>query len=135
MDEVLQPHPQFEATLASPRISPADKAALLDRILGGRISDPLLTFLKVVGQHGRLNCLRQIRRAARDELNRLRHRVSVLVTTSEPLNNDLRQNIVARSNKSLANRSTYNAELIPKSWEGWWSASVTPFMTPALPIV
>ena len=94
VDEVLQPHPELEATLASPRISPAEKATLLDRILGGRVSDQLLTFLKVVGQHGRLDCIRQIRRAAHDELNRLRDRVPVQVTTAEPLNQELRQRIV-----------------------------------------
>ena len=35
VDDILQYHPQFEATLASPRVSPTEKADLLDRTLGG----------------------------------------------------------------------------------------------------
>ena len=58
------------------------------------MSDALLTFLKVVGRHGRLDCIRQIRWAARGELNRIRDRVPVQVTTAEPLNNELRQRII-----------------------------------------
>jgi F-type H+-transporting ATPase subunit delta len=93
VDRVLQGHPALEATLASPRVSPGDKAALLDHIFEGRISEQLLTFLKVVAMHGRLDCIRQIRRAAREEINRLRSRVGVQVTTAEPLNHDLRARI------------------------------------------
>jgi F-type H+-transporting ATPase subunit delta len=104
VEEVLVPHPQLEATLASPRISPAEKASLLDRIFGGRVSDQLLTFLKVVGQHGRLDCLRQIRRAAREELNRLRHRVPVQVTTAKPIGDELRQRIAERLEQRLASQ-------------------------------
>jgi F-type H+-transporting ATPase subunit delta len=94
VEEVLGRHPQLELALASPRFSPTDKAGLLDRVFAGRVSDDLLTFLKVVGQHGRLDCIRQIQRAAREELNRLRHRVAVHVTTAEPLNDELSQRIL-----------------------------------------
>lgn len=60
------------ATLASPRISVDDKSNLLDRVSGGRFTDSTLTFLKVLARHGRLDCLRQIRRAAQNELNESR---------------------------------------------------------------
>lgn len=93
VDEVLRISPDLEVTLASPRISVADKSALLDRIFGGRLSEQTLTFLKVVGQHGRLDCIRQIRRAAREELTRLRNRVMVQVTTAEVITDDLKQRI------------------------------------------
>ncbi len=54
----------------------------------------VLTFLKVVGAHGRLDCIRQIRNAARTELNRLHGRIAVQVTTAEPLTDELRTQIV-----------------------------------------
>ena len=82
---VLPQSPDFEEALASPRILPEEKAALLDRTLAGRVSDTLLDFLKVVGRHGRLDCIRQIREAARGEYNRMRNRLSVTATTAEPL--------------------------------------------------
>lgn len=101
VENALNPHPELEATLASPRISPSEKAALLDRVFGGRVSDELLTFLKVVGQHGRLDCIREIQLAARHELNQLRQRVAVQVITAEPLNNQLKQRIVEQLQTKL----------------------------------
>jgi F-type H+-transporting ATPase subunit delta len=101
VDEVLRISPALEMTLASPRVAPVEKAKLLDRIFAGRISDQTLTFLKVVARHGRLDCIRQIRRAARDELNRLRNRVAVQVTTATELHDELRHRIVAQLQSML----------------------------------
>lgn len=94
VDDVLTPFPDLEMTLASPRISPAEKEGLLDRIFAGRASESLLTFLKVVASNGRLDCLREIRNAAREELNRMHGRVAVTVTTAEPLDESVRGEIV-----------------------------------------
>jgi F-type H+-transporting ATPase subunit delta len=96
IEDVLPRFPHLELVLATPRISHAEKAAMLDRIFGGRMSPDLLDFLKIVGRRGRLDCLRAIRRAARDELNRLRRRVAVQVTTATPLNEELRNRITQR---------------------------------------
>lgn len=96
VNDVLNRFPDFEAALASPRIAPAEKEQILDRVFGGRASDALLTFLKVVGQHGRLDCLRQIRTAARDELNRIRGRIAVTVTTAEAIDEGLKGQIVGK---------------------------------------
>jgi F-type H+-transporting ATPase subunit delta len=116
VDQVLKPFPDFEAALASPRISFAEKSGLLDRVFAGRISDQLLTFLKVVGQHGRLDCIRDIRRAAHDELNRLRQRISVRVTTAEPLSNPLqeriRQQLQAKLGREIELHCTVDSDLI-----------------------
>lgn len=96
VDDVLHRFPDFEMALASPRVLAEEKAQLLDRVLGGRASDGLLDFLKVVARHGRLDCLRHIRSAARAEYNRLRRRLSVQVTTAEPLSNPLRDQIMSQ---------------------------------------
>jgi F-type H+-transporting ATPase subunit delta len=93
VDDVLQRFPELEMALATPRITPTEKAAMLDRIFGGRMSADLLNFLKIVGRRGRLDCLRSIRRAARNELNRLRRRVAVQVTTATPLSEELKNRI------------------------------------------
>jgi F-type H+-transporting ATPase subunit delta len=94
VDDVLTPFPNLEQTLASPRISSADKEGLLDRIFAGRASESLLTFLKVVAANGRLDCLREIRTAAHEELNRIHGRVAVTVTTAESIDENLRGQIV-----------------------------------------
>ena len=96
MEHVLGRFPDLELALASPRISPADKTGLLQRVLSGRVSNDLLTFLMVLARRGRLDCLRPIRRAARAELNRLRQRVAVQVTTATPLSPELQQRIAQR---------------------------------------
>ncbi|MEK6235702.1 MAG: ATP synthase F1 subunit delta [Planctomycetales bacterium] len=80
IDEVLDPHPQFDAVLSSPRVEPEQKADLLDKTLGGRISDVLLRFLKVVGSRQRLDCLRAIRQEAHVIHDALRHRVHIELT-------------------------------------------------------
>ncbi len=96
IEDVLARFPDLELALSSPRISPAEKAGLLDRVFEGRMSRELLDFLKVLGRRGRLDCLRPIRRAARSELNRLRHRVDVQITTAAPLSGELQQRIRQR---------------------------------------
>ena len=64
VSDVLEAFPQFEAVLASPWVSLADKERLIDKTLGGRASPAVLDFLKVVAEHGRLDVLRDIRRVA-----------------------------------------------------------------------
>jgi F-type H+-transporting ATPase subunit delta len=95
VDDVFGRVAGIESLLATPRISVEEKYGMLDRVFGPRMSSELLTFLKVVCQHGRLDCLRQIRQAARLELNRMRGRVEVQVTTAEPIDDNLAERIVA----------------------------------------
>jgi len=100
VDDVLDRLPVLEATLASLRVSAEAKLALLDKSLSGRMSGTLLTFLKVVCRHGRFDCLRAIRRAARQQLNELEGRVDVQVRTPTPLSAELRE-LVTRRLESL----------------------------------
>ena len=113
VDDVLSRFPLLEAALASHRISPAEKAGLLQRVFGGRMSEDLLTFLKVVGRRGRLDCLRPIRRAARAEWNRLRQRVAVQVTTAAPLPSALQQRITQRLQAQLGREIDLQCRLDP----------------------
>lgn len=83
----------LESALASPRLSVDEKLGVLDRVFGERMSGDLLTFLKVVCQHGRLDCIRQVYQAARHELNNMRGRVEVRVTTAEQIDSALSDRI------------------------------------------
>jgi len=96
VDDVLDRLPIFEATLASPRVPAEAKLALLDKGLAGRMSDTLLTFLKVVCRHQRFDCMRAIRRAAWHLWNQWEGRVDVLVRTPTPLSAELRELVTRR---------------------------------------
>ena len=60
MADVIDRFPKLEAVFDSILVLPEEKAALIDRTLGGRVSPMLVNFLKVVARHGRLDCLRAI---------------------------------------------------------------------------
>lgn len=96
VDEVLVKVTNLEATLASPRVGFDAKAAMLDKALGGHVSGELLNFLKVVARHGRFDCIRSVRYAARQRLNELRGRVEVFLRAAEPMNQDSRELVVNR---------------------------------------
>ena len=101
VDEVFSKFPAFEATIGSARLSVDEKAQLIDRVFGGRGSEMLQTFMKVLGQHERLDCLREIRREFRRQYNQLRNRVEVEVTTAQPLPDHLRDQIANKLRERL----------------------------------
>jgi len=86
--EVLPRHPKFDAILASDLVSPDEKTGIIDRVLKGVASPLFVNFLKVVARHGRLDCLRAIRRRAGDLHDRQRGRIRVQLTTATPLSDD-----------------------------------------------
>ncbi len=87
--DVLDRYPNFEAVIDSTMIPHEEIAALLDRVLGGRVSPLLLNFLKVVSRHGRLDCLRVIHRRLHELFDIIQNRVRVQLTTATPLSAEL----------------------------------------------
>ena len=85
VDDVLSKVSGVEELLASPRIDIDEKSQMIDRMFGGRVSDELLKFLKVLNRHGRLDCIRQVASAVRDGVNESLGRLAVNVTTAEPV--------------------------------------------------
>jgi F-type H+-transporting ATPase subunit delta len=101
IDDVLDKLPDFEQLLASPRIGLEEKNRMLDEAFATRMSPLLLTFLKVTARHGRLDCLRQIRVAARQLFNEMRGRVEVTVETVDTLDQQTRSLIENHLTASL----------------------------------
>ncbi len=99
--DVLDRFPALDATLSSPRLSGKEKNSLLDRVFGAKMSDSLLTFLKVVAGRGRLDCLREIHDQARRQLNEQRGLVEVHLTTAEPVSSALGVQIADALQSSL----------------------------------
>ena len=85
VDEVLNRFPRLETVWASALVSPDDKAGIIDRVLGGRMSPLMVNFLKVVARHGRLDCLRAIHAETHVLYDKLKNRIRVRLTTAAPL--------------------------------------------------
>lgn len=93
IDDVLAKLPKLETVLTSPRIGVDVKLGMLNRAFGGKVSTELLRFLKVVCEHGRLDCLRAIRNAAWTQFNELAGRVDVQIRTAELMPADLQARV------------------------------------------
>ena len=89
VDEVVSKTPSLREVLATPRLSAEEKCGVLKRTFEERMSEELLTFLLVVGQHGRLDCLQQIANAARRQHNEKVGRIDVFVTTADEIDDEL----------------------------------------------
>jgi F-type H+-transporting ATPase subunit delta len=116
VQDVLAKMPKFEAVLASTRIGHEEKITLLEQAVGKTMQPTLLTFLKVVARHGRLDCLRAILTAAHKQLNEMRGRVEVLVESAAPLDETLRNEVRQQLKKSLGReviiRERVNPEIL-----------------------
>jgi F-type H+-transporting ATPase subunit delta len=93
VDEVLNQVDGIDALLSTPRISAEEKLGILERTFAGKMSDELLTFLKVICRHGRLDCIRHIGRAVCKEFNQSQGLVEVQVVTAEPIDDALANRI------------------------------------------
>jgi len=87
--DVLDQFPDLDVAISSPRISVGEKLAVLENIFAARMSEHLLTFLKVVCGHERLDCLREIYRAARHLYNVGLGLIEVQVTSATPIEAEL----------------------------------------------
>jgi F-type H+-transporting ATPase subunit delta len=85
IDDVLDVFPDFETTLVSRLLSTNEKSEMLDRVMTGRTSEIFRIFLKVVGQHDRLDCLRAIRTEGGRLHDEMRGIVRVAVRTAAPM--------------------------------------------------
>jgi F-type H+-transporting ATPase subunit delta len=85
IDEILNRHPRFEELLASALVAQKDKLGILDRVLGGRLSTPLVDFCKVLSEHSRLDLLRSIHQQIHTQYDALRGLKPVRVSTAAPL--------------------------------------------------
>jgi F-type H+-transporting ATPase subunit delta len=114
--DVLEPFPKLETILASTLIPHEEKAGVLDRVLGGRFSPLLISFLKIVSRHGRLDCLRAIHRQTSLLYDRMRGRIHVQLATAAPLSDAAANRIAQRLRDVLGAepilRRVTNPELI-----------------------
>jgi F-type H+-transporting ATPase subunit delta len=87
--EVLERFPRLVTVLASGFVNADEKRQIVDRTFAGRVSPLVLNFLRVLAQHERLDALRDIARAAREQYDVMRGLVRVEVTTATTLTDEL----------------------------------------------
>ena len=85
VQDVLEPHPRLEGMLTSALVSSEEKEKTLERVFGGRTSQIVLSFLKVLARHGRLNLLRDVRRELRTLYNKHRNLLEVNVRVAREM--------------------------------------------------
>jgi F-type H+-transporting ATPase subunit delta len=83
--DVLDHMPKLEAVFASAFVDEEAKSAMLKKAFGTRASPVFNNFLQVVSKHGRLDMVRLIHLAFEEELNKLRGKIRVLVSSAAPL--------------------------------------------------
>ena len=113
LSEVFQQLPKLENALTSPRVGQEEKLRLLELAIGSRVSQSLLDFLKVLARRGRLDCLRAITRAARQQLNEIRGRVEVTLVTAEPLGEDSTRQAAERLQTALGQEIDLSTSVDP----------------------
>lgn len=93
VEDVFNNFPDFESTLGSSRLGVEEKTGMIDRVLGSG-SEQVRTFLKVLANHDRLDCVRQVNDRFKKLVNELAQRVEVEITTAQPLSDKQRGEVV-----------------------------------------
>jgi F-type H+-transporting ATPase subunit delta len=112
--ELLDRFPKFDAVLASALVSPEEKSAVIERTLAGRVTPLVVHFLKVVAQHGRLDCLRAIRRQAHVLWDRRRNRIPIELTTAVPVSPEMVRQIVERIRTKVGGEPAFEQKTDPE---------------------
>ncbi len=111
--DVVAKHPRFEAVLASALVSHDEKIGILDRVFGSSTSPMLLNFLKVVSNHGRLDCLRPIHSRTRELYDEMRGRVPVRLTTATPVTGETADRIARDLKTTIGGEPVVSRDVDP----------------------
>ncbi len=114
LDDVFARFPGVEDVLGSALVSHEEKTVLLDGVFQGKLSSRFLDFLKVLSRHGRLDCLRPVRRQARIQVDRLRGRVRVRLSTATPLADAVADTLIENLRKLLGGEPLVQRDVDPK---------------------
>jgi F-type H+-transporting ATPase subunit delta len=94
--DAVESTPQLKMALESPRISVGEKDRLVQKIFGGKVSQDLVNFLKIVGAKNRFDCLVAIRSAAHCIHDEMAGRVQATLTTAHQVDDSVRQNLESK---------------------------------------
>jgi F-type H+-transporting ATPase subunit delta len=111
--DVLDKFPKLDETLRSAIVRDEERTKLLDRIFVGRLSNELLTFLKVMSRHGRLGLVRTAARIVRKLYADDQGMVDVDVRVAGPLADNLKNEIQAKLRTVLGHEPVLHVTVDP----------------------
>jgi F-type H+-transporting ATPase subunit delta len=111
--DVLRQNPGLEKLFASALVSHDDKLGIIDRVFGGSLSKNTLNFLKVIGQHGRLEILRPIIHNTSKLWNVRLNQVAVKLELAHPIDPALQQEMIGLIAKRLNAETVVTVEINP----------------------
>ncbi len=95
--EVFAKHPEFAEAMRSAFVDHNSRVAMIDRVLGGRVAPVVVTLLKVMSDHGRIELVgevsRQARRLYEESNNRARVVIRLAHAVDEGLINEIENTI------------------------------------------
>lgn len=114
---LLDAHPDLETFLTSPLVDVESRRQTLEKLLAGNASPLLCDALQVVNRKGRMELMRVISEAYRQELDQHAGRVGVQVTTAVPLTGKLRTEL-ERATSKLTGKQASLEEFVDESLIG-----------------
>jgi len=99
--EVLPKVPKARIIFDSPKVTPEEKSAVINRICAGRVLPTTLHALHVLARHGRLGILSQVVASARRQADELEGRRQATFTTAQPLDTGEQTAIVASVEQAI----------------------------------
>jgi F-type H+-transporting ATPase subunit delta len=99
--EVLPKVPKARIVFDSPKVTPEEKSAVINRICAGRVLPTTLHALHVLARHGRLGILSQVVASARRQADELEGRRQATFTTAQPLDTAEQSEIVASVERAI----------------------------------
>lgn len=91
--DVLDKFPEFDRCLTSDGLSHDERSQLIDGVLGGRASEPVINLLKVLSERHRYAALRAVVRAIRKMYDEQNGRREVQVYVPQSLSDDLQASL------------------------------------------
>ncbi|QDU88625.1 ATP synthase subunit delta [Pirellulimonas nuda] len=91
--DAIRPHPEFAEAIRSAFVSQEDRIAMLERVFGGRVGEPVLNLLRVMSRHNRAELIgaasRHVRKIYDEEQGRRRVEISVAHQLSPELQEEI----------------------------------------------
>lgn len=96
---IMNENSDFLKLLSAPTVSDKDKKSMLSKAFEGRISDTVFNFINVLCDNGRIKYLIAISQQFKDMYNDKNGILEVIVTTTMPLSDNLREKLVLKLEK------------------------------------
>lgn len=112
--EVLDTHPMFAGMLDSAFMDHEKRAAILDKLLGGKALPATLNLLKVLSAKGRIGIVRTVARQSRKLFNERSNLADVLVRVASPIDDATIEHIKTTVRAHTGKEPVVEVEVVPE---------------------